>query len=115
MNLILSVIEIKDFHDKTPEDRDFRELLLIRAGEVLRSEFPAPAMIGRLDRWRFGLITAGLTDTGVENLLSRAVAQIEDAATRGPQQAATVSFSSAELYPEDNLEELLSDAVLVLP
>jgi hypothetical protein len=28
---------------------------------------------------------------------------------------ATVSYSSAELYPEDNLEELLSDAELVLP
>jgi PleD family two-component response regulator len=115
MNLILSVIEIKDFHEKTSEDRDFRELLLIRAGEVLRSEFPPPAMIGRLDRWRFGLITAGLTDTRVENLLSQAVAQIEDTATNGLRQIATVYFSSAELYPEDNLEELLSDAELVLP
>jgi PleD family two-component response regulator len=115
MNLILSVIEIEDFHNKTPEDRDRRELLLIRAGEVLRNEFPAPAMIGRLDRCRFGLITAGLTDTSVENLLSQAVAQIQCAATSGPRQIATVSFSSAELYPEDNLEELLSDAELVLP
>jgi len=115
MNLILSVIEIKDFYKRTPEEGDLREIWLIRAGEVLRSEFPAPAMLGRLDRWRFGLITAGLTDTSVENLLSRAVAQIEDAATSGPRQVATVSFSSAELYPEDNLEELLSDAELVFP
>ena len=72
-------------------------------------------MIGRLDRWRFGLITAGLTDTSVENLLGQAVAQIEVAATNGLRQIATVCFSSAELYPEDNLEELLSDAELVLP
>jgi PleD family two-component response regulator len=110
MNLILSVIEIKDL-----QDRDLREVLLIRAGEVLRNEFPAPAMIGRLDRCRFGLITAGLTDTSVEHLLSQAVAQIECATTSGPRQMATVSYSSAELYPEDNLEELLSDAELVLP
>jgi PleD family two-component response regulator len=115
MNLILSVIEIKDFHDKTSEGRDFRELLLIRAGDVLRNEFPAPAMIGRLDRWHFGLITAGLTDTNVESLLSQAVAQIECAATNGPSQTTTVSFSSAELYPDDSLEALLSDAELVLP
>jgi two-component system cell cycle response regulator len=114
LNLILSVIEIGNFHEKTAADRDLRELLLMRTGEVLRTQFPVPAMIGRLDRRRFGLITAGLTDTSVENLLNQAVAQIEDAATSGPRQAATVSFSSAELYPEDNLEELLSDAELVL-
>lgn len=104
MNPILSLVQIEDFHPATPEDRDLRELLLIRAGEVLRTEFPAHALIGRLDQWRFGLITAGLAEPNVETLLGRAMAQI-----------GTGSFSSMELYREDDLEELLSNAELILP
>lgn len=102
MNLILSIVEIEDI--EMPEDRDDRELLLIRASEVLRNEFPAHAVIGRVDRWRFGLITASLAEADVEILLGRAVAQV-----------AALSFSSMELYPEDDLEELLSNAESILP
>jgi DNA-binding NarL/FixJ family response regulator len=102
MNLILSIVEIEDI--EMPKDRDDRELLLIRAGEVLRTEFPAHAMIGRVDRCRFGLITAGLAEPDVEILLSRAVAQVQ-----------ALSFSSMELYPEDDLEKLLTNAELILP
>jgi DNA-binding NarL/FixJ family response regulator len=102
MSLILSIVEIEDL--EMPEDRDDREILLIRASEVLRTEFPAHAVIGRVDRWRFGLITASLTEPDVEILLGRAVAQV-----------AALSFSSMELYPEDDLEELLSNAESILP
>ena len=41
------------------EDREARELLLMRAGEVLPGCFETPALIGHLERCRFGLMTAG--------------------------------------------------------
>lgn len=106
-HLTLAVIEIRDFHERTVEDRDVRELLLIRAGEVLRGGFPEPTVIGRLDRWQFGLITAGVSEAGLTNLLARAAAQIEDAATHGLRQMASVHFSSWQLGAKDNIEEFL--------
>jgi PleD family two-component response regulator len=108
-NLILAIIQFEDFQARTAEDRDLRELLLIRAGEVLRAMIPEPAVIGRLERWRFGLMTAGITGDRVVELLNQVVAQLEDAARNGPRQIATICFSSFELQPEDNIEELLDN------
>jgi len=97
-NLMLSIVEIDPV-----EDRDERELSLIRAAEILHTEFPAHTVLGRVDRWRLAMVTAALTEPEVELLLDRAAAQIGD-----------VSFSSVELYPDDNLDELLYNAELIL-
>jgi len=106
--LIFATIQIEIPEERTAEDRDLRELLLIRAGDLLRNAFPTPAIIGRLERWRFGVIVASSNETKVGNLLRQAVAQIEAAVSRGLEQAGTVTFSAAELEPEDHLEELLA-------
>lgn len=106
-NLTLATLELAGLQEGKPEDRDCRELLLIRAGEVLRGTFPAPAIVGRLERWRFGLITAGLSDSAVMSLLGRAASQIEDAALIGHRQIASVHFSLWPVEREDNIEEIL--------
>ena len=106
--LLFGAIQIEGLVETTPESREMRELLLIQAGDLLRAAFPEPALIGRLERWRFGLIVAGCSEMTVVNLLARAAAQIEAAVNRGLHQAVTVSFSAAELAPEHDLAELIA-------
>jgi len=84
-------------------DRDTREPLLIEAAEALRRAFEAPSVIGRWDRCRFCVITAGLTETTVEALLHRASAKLSSA----------MRFSVTPLDPRDSLEEILSGNLLV--
>ena len=97
-SLMLSILEIDPL-----EGREDRELLLIRAAEILRTEFPEHAVLGRVDRSRFALATAAIADSEVELSLDRAAAQIGN-----------VSFSSVELYQDDNLDELLCHTELIL-
>ncbi len=108
IDLILASIQIHILEERMAEGRDLRELLLLRAGDLLRSAFPTPAIIGRLERWRFGMIVPGADDIRVANLLAETAGQIEDAVSRGLREVATVSFSAIKLEPEDNLEELVA-------
>lgn len=107
--LLMASLEISRFEENTQADREARELLLIRAAEVLRSAFEAPALIGRIGRARFGLVTAGLTGTIVEAMLNRVAFEIEDWALGGGSHPASARFSVAELDPETNLEEILGE------
>jgi PleD family two-component response regulator len=75
--LLAGTVEISELPEKTQDDREVRELILIRAAEVLRQSFQAPALVGRLEQRRFGLILAGMTETAAENLLHRAALEIE--------------------------------------
>jgi PleD family two-component response regulator len=93
VKLLLASVEV-------PSDRESREPLLIQAAEVLRSVFEAPSVIGRWDRSRFAVITAGLTHTTVEAMLNRALAQMVAGGTR---------FSVRPLDSRDSLEEMLAD------
>lgn len=79
-------------------DRDAREFLLIEAAEALSRNFEAPCVIGRWDGCRFGVMTAGLTETTVEALLHHALANISSAAR----------FSVASFHSGGDLEEILN-------
>jgi PleD family two-component response regulator len=75
--LLAGSVEITEFSEETQDDREVRELVLIRASEVLRQTFQAPALVGRLGQRCFGLILAGMTELAAENLLHRAALEIE--------------------------------------
>lgn len=107
--LFLASIGISDLLKGTMEDREARDLLLLRAAEVLRSAFQPPALIGRISRNRFGLITAGLTETTLETKLNQAALAIESAARPDRRHSATVRFSLAPIHPAINLEELIGE------
>ena len=92
LQLLLASVEVST-------DRENREPLLINAADVLRRAFETPSVIGRWDRSRFCVITAGLTATTVEALLHRAAAKIV---------AGDVRFSVTPIDPRDNLEDLLA-------
>jgi DNA-binding response OmpR family regulator len=93
--LLLASVEIA-------ADGDARDPLLIQAAEVLRAAFEAPSILGRRDRCRFCVLTAGLTEATVEAMLHEAAAQIV---------AQDVRFSLTPFHPRDNLEELLSSDI----
>jgi len=83
------------------DDRQSLDLVMLRAGEVLRAEFPPPTLLGRISRGAFGLITAGLAQTLVEAQLHRVGVEIESAgwAIRRPVIARFQTF--AVRSPED--------------
>jgi PleD family two-component response regulator len=107
--LLMASIDIAGVPKKTQDDREARELLLIRAAEVLREIFEVPSLLGRVDTCRFGLIAVGLTGTTVEALLNRVAAGIEDAAASGGRPSASVRYSVAELDSDTSPEELLGE------
>ena len=91
--LLAASLEISELSEKTQDDREVRELVLIRAAEVLQQTFQAPALIGRLAQCCFGLMLAGMTEIAAANLLHRAALEIEEAAHSQGQPDATVRFS----------------------
>jgi PleD family two-component response regulator len=107
--LLIASIDIAGVPAETQDDREAGELLLIRAAELLRGAFEAPALLGRLNRCRFGLITVGLTETTVEALLNRVAADIEDAGAGGVRTRSTVRYSVAEFESGASAEELLGE------
>jgi DNA-binding NarL/FixJ family response regulator len=106
--LLMASVDITGIQNKTQDDREARELLLIRASEVLRAVFDAPSLLGRVESCRFGLIAVGLTKTIVEALLNQAAAGIEDSAA-SVGWPAKVRYSVAELDSTMVLEELLGE------
>ncbi len=66
--LLMASAEISEPLRDTAEDREARELLLLRAAETLAAAFQPPALIGRLGRSRFGLLTAGADRDHVSKL-----------------------------------------------
>ncbi len=103
--LFAATIEILELAEKTQDDREARELVFIRAAEVLRRTFEAPALVSRLAACRFGLIVAGMNESIVENLLHRGALEIEQAARNQGQSRAAARFSIQEADLDTGLEE----------
>lgn len=109
--LLMASIDIDGIPTGTQDHRQARDLLLMRAAEVLRAGFEAPALLGRLEACRFGLIAVGLTETTLDALLNRVAADIEIASSSFGRLPATVRYSVAELDSETPLEELFGEDV----
>jgi len=103
-----AILNIADLPAETSEDREARELFLMRAADVLQDALPAPALIGRLEKCSFALILAGLGSRDAEALVARAAGEIEDVLQR--LVAATVSFSVHQLADVESLETMLDDS-----
>jgi PleD family two-component response regulator len=103
--LLAASVEILELSEKTQDDREIRELVFIRAAELLQQTFQAPALVGRLAQCRFGLILAGMTESSAENLLHRAALEIEEAAHSQGQPNATVRFSIQAVDLDTEVEQ----------
>jgi len=114
IDLLLAMVDVRDLAGKTPDDREARDLVLIEAGELLRETFQAPALIGRLEQYGFGLVVSGLEQPTVEALLARAAAEIE-AVSAGCGHPVTVRFSVAEFNQNQSIEELIGFSAISIP
>ena len=65
LDLLAASLEISDLQEETQDEREVRELVFIRAAELLQQAVQAPALVGRLAQCCFGLILAGMTETMV--------------------------------------------------
>ncbi len=91
---LLTVIEIPAGREA---DRDAMDPLLIRAAQALRIGFPASSMIGRWDQHRLCVITSGMVESRVEQILDRAFG------------TSAFWFSFSLLDSNMNLEEILTE------
>ena len=103
----LAILDIRDLPAETSEEREARELFLMRAADVLQDTLPAPVLIGRLEKTSFALILAGMGSRDAEALVARAAGEIEDILQA--VMTATVSFSVHELAELESLETKLND------
>jgi DNA-binding NarL/FixJ family response regulator len=103
--LLAGSIEIVGLLEKTQDQREVRELVLMRAAEVLRQKFQAPALQGRLALSTFGLLLAGITESSADYLLQGAALEIEEVAQSQGQSGADVLFSVHEIDLHLAIEE----------
>ena len=106
LDLHLAIVEIHDLPAATPEDREARELFVMRAEDILRNAIPTPSLIARVEKCRFALIVPDIASERAEALVAHAAAQIEEVLQC--LVAATVSFSVHQLTGADSIEDLLS-------
>jgi two-component system cell cycle response regulator len=109
----LAMLEIGGLPATTSEDREARELFLIRAADVLQDRLPSPALVGRVGKCRFASILTGVSSSEVRALMAGAAREIEDVLQR--LVAASVSFSVHQLPDLGSLEALLSQITLAQP
>jgi PleD family two-component response regulator len=105
--LLLASIEISEITRETAEGHEARDLLLLGAADVLCSAFEPPALVARVGRSRFALLTAGLTETTLEALLNRAALDIERVARERERPSGMVRFSVAPICPDASLDKML--------
>jgi len=104
----LAILDIRDLPAATSEEREARELFLMRAADALQDTFPAPVLIGHVEKCRFALILAGLSRGAAEALVARAAQEIEEILQ--PLVAASVSFSVNPIVDLEGLDVLLNDS-----
>lgn len=105
--LLLAFVELPQPAEESLADRETQDIVLLRAGEVLTSAFQPPALLGRMERNRFALITAGLTGTTLEALLNRAAIEIDSVARQYFRDPGAVRFSITRIEGEFDLNEVL--------
>ena len=96
----IAVLEVGGLPAATSDDREARELFILRAADALQDLIAAPSLIARVGKCRFVAVLAGLSSDQAEDLIAQANAEIEEA-LHGVVNAA-VSFSIRQLQ-DDNI------------
>jgi DNA-binding NarL/FixJ family response regulator len=112
--LLAGSLEISGLSEKTQDEREIRELVLIRAAEVLRQTFEAPALLGRLALSSFGLLLTGISESRANILMHQAVLDIEDAAHSQGQPDVVGRFSLQEIDSDTSVEEQFNAKTAIL-
>jgi PleD family two-component response regulator len=111
--LVLAVFEVIGFPEHlTLKQRDDRDLLLIRAAELLRTLFGEASLVGRLDAGRFGIFTMDGSEGGVERLAETFESELYPLWGSQSRHPLSIRTGVATFCPErkEGLEELLAEA-----
>ena len=117
--LILAVLEVLGFPEHLSlKERDDRDMLLIRAAELLRTLFGEASLVARLGASRFGVFTLDTSEGGAERLADTFEAELYPMWTSQARYPLSIRTGVAAFCPErkDGLDELLNEAQdLLLP
>ncbi len=92
--------------------RDDRDMLVLRAGELLRSLFGASALVARLGPCRFGILSITVSESGAERLGDRFESEMRSLWGHHARFPVAVRTGAATFYPEScaGVEDLLEEA-----
>ncbi len=111
--LLVALLELTALPEETSsQNRDIRDLILIRASELLRTRFGEAAVVARVGAQHFGISTTTLGQAGIEQIVEmfeRDFDSVNRARRRFPVQVRMGSATSDPQY-EGGLTELLNQA-----
>ena len=111
--LVLAVLEVLGFPEHLSlKQRDDRDMLLIRAAELLRTLFGEASLVARLDESRFGVFTLDTSEGGAERLADTFEAELYPMWSSQARNPLSIRTGVASFCPDrkDGLDELLAEA-----
>lgn len=111
--LVLAVLEVLGFPENlTLKQRDDRDLLLIRAAELLRTLFGETTLVARLSGSRFAVFTLDASEGGAGRLADTFEAELYPMWSSQSRHPLSIRTGVATFCPErrDGLDELLAEA-----
>lgn len=111
--LVLAVFEVMGFPEHlTLKQRDDRDLLLIRAAELLRTLFGEASLVARLESSRFAVFTLDAAEGGAERLADTFESELYPLWGSQARHPLTIRTGVATFCPErkEGLDELLAEA-----
>jgi PleD family two-component response regulator len=109
----LALLDVSGFPEHLSlKHRDDRDLLIIRAAELLRTIFGESAVVARLGDCRFGVFTIESSETGIERLADVFESELCSMWGSHPRFPLSIRTGSSTFCPDrqDGLVELLQEA-----
>lgn len=109
----LALLDVSGFPEHLSlKHRDDRDLLIIRAAELLRTIFGESALVARLGDSRFAVFTIESSETGIERLADAFEAELCSMWGSHPRFPLSIRAGSSTFSPDglDGLEQLLQEA-----
>jgi len=111
--LVLAVLEVLGFPEHLSlKQRDDRDLLLIRAAELLRTLFGESSLVARLSNSRFGVFTLDASEGGAGRLADTFGSELYPMWGSQARHPLSIRTGVATFCPDrrDGLDELLAEA-----
>lgn len=111
--LVLALLEVLGFPEHLSlKQRDDRDLLLIRAAELLRTLFGESSLVARLDENRFGVVTLNASEGAAERLAETFESELYPLWGSHARHPLSIQTGVTTFCPEssEGLEQLLAGA-----
>jgi len=117
--LVLAILDVSGFPEHLSlKQRDDRDLLLIRAAELLRTLYGESTLVARLSASRFGVLTVDASEGGAERIADTFESELYSLWGNQTRYPLSIRVGTATFCPEAaaGLDELVTEATRrVLP